>query len=220
MPEPPTPSPPGPPESRRELNRRATHEAITAAALRLAREHGAGGFTVDTLAEAAGISRRTFFNYFPSIEAAVTQPVEEFLDRAFARLYERPADEPIVDAVLAAITGDVGQEEMALLCEVYSMSADDEQLERMQLWIWDKAQQKLEEGLKPRLPADSSELLTDALAGSIIACAKAAMRQASGQTAPGQAADPQAFHDLLLASLDLLRAGFNTNGSIPHPKDN
>ncbi|NKX50477.1 TetR/AcrR family transcriptional regulator, partial [Arthrobacter deserti] len=33
-------------------------------------------------------------NYFPSIEAALTQPVEDFLDRAFARLNERPADEP------------------------------------------------------------------------------------------------------------------------------
>jgi AcrR family transcriptional regulator len=212
--------PPRPAGGRRELNRRATHEAISAAALRLAREHGSGGFTVDALADAAGISRRTFFNYFPSIEAAVTQPVEDFLDRAFARLYERPADEPIVDAVLAAIAGDVGQEELALLCEVYSMGSDDEQLERMQLWIWNKAQQKLEEGLRARLPQDSSGLLIEALAGSLIACAKAATRQASLDARPGQAPDPAVFHDLLLASLGLLRAGFNTNGFTSHPKDN
>jgi AcrR family transcriptional regulator len=175
---------------------------------------------VDALAEAAGISRRTFFNYFPSIEAAVTQPVEDFLDRAFARLYERPADEPIMDAVLAALAGNVGQEELALLCEVYAMGAGDEPLERMQLWVWGKAEQKLEEGLKPRLPEGTSGLFINALAGSLIACAKAATRQAALDTAPGQTPDPAAFHDLILASIGLLRAGFNTNGSITHHKDN
>ncbi|NKX53657.1 TetR family transcriptional regulator [Arthrobacter mobilis] len=214
MPEPQSPSRPRGQQAggRRELNRRATREAISAAALRLSREHGPGGYTVDTLAEEAGISRRTFFNYFPSIEAAVTQPVEDFLDRAFARLYERPVEEPIMDAVLAALGSDVGQEELALLCEVYAMGLADEQLERMQLWLWNKAQQKLEEGLRARLPQDSSGLLIDALAGSLIACAKAATRRASLDAPPGQGPDPAAFHDLLLASLGLLRAGFNTNG--------
>lgn len=221
MPEPRTPNRPAPPAGgRRELNRRATHEAISAAALRLAREQGPGGFTVDALAEAAGVSRRTFFNYFPSIEAALTQPVEDFLDRAFARLNERPADEPIMDAVLAALAGNVGREELGLICEVYSMGFDDEPLERMQLWIWNKAQQKLEEGLRARLPRDAGDLLVEALAGSLIACAQAATRQAVRDAAPGQDPDPAAFHDLLLASLGLLRAGFNTNGSASHRKDN
>lgn len=49
------------------LDRRAsTSERISEAAQRLADEHGLDGFTMDDLAEAASVSRRTLFNYFPS----------------------------------------------------------------------------------------------------------------------------------------------------------
>lgn len=199
------------PEGRREKNKVATRAAITAAALRLAREQGPGGFTVDQVAAEAGVSRRTFFNYFPSIEAAVTLPVEEFLDESFARLDERPGDEPIMDAVLATFGGDISQDRLALLCEIYQMGADDAQLERMQLQIWSQAKQSLEDGLRPRLPENSGELMVTALAGSLIACAQAAMRMAANQTPDGEAPGPSAFRQQLLESLDLLRSGFNTN---------
>ena len=200
-----------PPEGRREKNKVATRAAITAAALRLAREQGPGGFTVDQVAAEAGVSRRTFFNYFPSIEAAVTLPVEEFLEESFARLDERPGDEPIMDAVLATFGGDISQDRLALLCEIYQMGADDAQLERMQLQIWSQAKQSLEDGLRPRLPANAGELMVTALAGSLIACAQAAMRMAADQTPDGESPGPLAFRQQLLESLDLLRTGFNIN---------
>jgi AcrR family transcriptional regulator len=194
---------------RRELNKRATRTAISTAALSLARAHGPGGFTVDQLAEEAGISRRTFFNYFPSIEAALTRPVEEFLEGAFAQLYDRPADEPIMDAVLATLGGDVSQEQMALLCEIYAMGEDDPQLERVQLQVWNKAQQKLEEGLRVRLSRSESDLLINSLAGALIACGQAAMREAAAETA-GRSPDTGAFQKYLLASIGMLRTGFNS----------
>jgi AcrR family transcriptional regulator len=198
-------------EGRREKNKVATRAAITAAALRLAREQGPGGFTVDQVAAEAGVSRRTFFNYFPSIEAAVTLPVEEFLEESFARLDERSADEPIMDAVLATLGGDISQERLALLCEIYQMGADDAQLERIQLQIWRHAQQSLEDGLRRRLPESAGELTVTALAGSLIACAQAAMRMAATQTPDGEAPGPSDFRQQLLESLDLLRTGFNIN---------
>ena len=46
--------------------RERTAHAITLCAQRLGDEHGLDGFTMDQLAEAAGVSRRTLFNYFPS----------------------------------------------------------------------------------------------------------------------------------------------------------
>lgn len=55
----------------RELKRRETGNRIALAALQLTAEHGFDGFTIDQLAEAAGISRRTFFNYFPTKEDAL-----------------------------------------------------------------------------------------------------------------------------------------------------
>jgi len=60
-----------PPISRRELNRVQTSEAIHAAAVTLVLRNGLVGATVDSIAEKAGVSRRTFFNYFPTKEDAV-----------------------------------------------------------------------------------------------------------------------------------------------------
>jgi AcrR family transcriptional regulator len=40
-------------------------------ARRLTAEHGLSGFTIEELCEAAGVSRRTFFNYFPTKDAAI-----------------------------------------------------------------------------------------------------------------------------------------------------
>ena len=50
----------------RERKRRATRTAITSAARALTSEKGLNGYTVEEVCEAAGISRRTFFNYFPA----------------------------------------------------------------------------------------------------------------------------------------------------------
>ncbi|MEW1950579.1 TetR family transcriptional regulator [Pseudarthrobacter sp902506025] len=55
----------------RERKRAATRGAITSAARTLTAERGLNGYTVEEVCEAAGISRRTFFNYFPTKEDAI-----------------------------------------------------------------------------------------------------------------------------------------------------
>ncbi|MDM7990535.1 TetR/AcrR family transcriptional regulator [Arthrobacter sp. zg-Y877] len=55
----------------RERKRTATRAAITAHARTLTAAHGVNGFTVEQLCERVGISRRTFFNYFPAKEDAI-----------------------------------------------------------------------------------------------------------------------------------------------------
>src|SRR5262245_7061502 len=54
-----------------EDRKSSTARRITVCAQRLTDERGFDGFTMDDLAEAAGLSRRTLFNYFPSKADAV-----------------------------------------------------------------------------------------------------------------------------------------------------
>ena len=69
--------------SLRELKKVETTHRITLCAQRLTDAHGLDGFTMDDLAEAAGVSRRTLFNYFPSkidaVLGAHPDPPEEAL---------------------------------------------------------------------------------------------------------------------------------------------
>lgn len=62
---------PGDPRAERALRRL---REIQSAACRLVLQHGYDGFTMDDLAEAAGVSRRTLFNYVPDKASAVLGP--------------------------------------------------------------------------------------------------------------------------------------------------
>ncbi|WP_024366331.1 TetR/AcrR family transcriptional regulator [Arthrobacter sp. TB 26] len=61
----------------RERKRAATRAAITAVARSLTAERGLNGYTVEEACERTGISRRTFFNYFPTKEDAIIGHVDD-----------------------------------------------------------------------------------------------------------------------------------------------
>ena len=65
--------------SLRERKRAATRGSISAIARSLTAERGLNGYTVEEVCEQAGISRRTFFNYFPSKEDAILGHVDDEL---------------------------------------------------------------------------------------------------------------------------------------------
>ncbi|WP_238651154.1 MULTISPECIES: TetR/AcrR family transcriptional regulator [Kocuria] len=74
-------------ESLRERKRLETRNSIHEACLNLAEERGYTGFTVDEAAEKAGISRRTFFNYFSSKEDALFDFDSEDLPEEYRQKY-------------------------------------------------------------------------------------------------------------------------------------
>jgi AcrR family transcriptional regulator len=125
----------------RERKKRETRAALAAAALRLAVEKGPDNVTVDEIAEAADVSVRTFFNYFPHKEYAILGRNPEHLEQALTRMREAPAEESplttmwfIVHDVLRDLEGDGSMSERgelimrspALLYQLMLSSFDDE----------------------------------------------------------------------------------------------
>ncbi len=68
----------------RSRRRRRTTESIRRAAIALVRAHGLANVTVEMIAEAAGISLRSFFNYFQYKEEALLPPPVGFPPQAAA----------------------------------------------------------------------------------------------------------------------------------------
>ena len=88
----------------RERKKRATRDALSLAALRLAVERGGlDNVLVEDIADAAGVSPRTFNNYFGSKAEAIVSRMVDRIDRVGEVLLARPADEPLWDAITEAV---------------------------------------------------------------------------------------------------------------------
>ncbi len=223
--------PPEPAPSRRELNKAATRQSITDAALGLLRSRGPGNFTVEDIADAAGISRRTFFNYFASTEAAIASITFSFLDTALQQFRRRPASEPIMEAARAALVELADPMTVAPVAELHSLGQSNPQLSRSELEAWDHCTEQIIQAARERVggvnaAADgvadvgtgTDELYLRALAGSVISCGKAAMdvwfARCGGDLSPASLAT---LRQLLIDAISLLGSGFA--GPAPGPTD-
>jgi AcrR family transcriptional regulator len=93
-----------PPPGLRERKKQATREALREAALRLAVERGPDQVRVEDIAEAAGVSPRTYNNYFASREQAIVSGVTADREaRIAAAVAARPAGVRLADAVTEAV---------------------------------------------------------------------------------------------------------------------
>jgi AcrR family transcriptional regulator len=90
----------------RERKRTRTRLMIQTEALRLFNENGYAPTTVEQIADAAAISPRTFFRYFPSKEDVVMW--DEYDPLALELLQARPDDEPLAESFRAVIRESLG----------------------------------------------------------------------------------------------------------------
>jgi AcrR family transcriptional regulator len=84
-------------ESLRDRRKRRTAEAVVAAALELFAERGFERTTIDQIAAAADISRRTFFRYFADKEELFFAEDERLLSVIDETLDSAPDGEPVLD---------------------------------------------------------------------------------------------------------------------------
>ncbi|BBZ43462.1 TetR/AcrR family transcriptional regulator [Mycobacterium parmense] len=87
----------------RERKKADTRRALSDAALSLAFERGLENVTRDDIAGLAGVSLRTFNNYFNGKYEALAYRQAERVRRSVAVLRQRPADEPLWTAITHAV---------------------------------------------------------------------------------------------------------------------
>src|SRR3984957_673322 len=87
----------------RERKKLATRRALGFAAMRLAIERGLDNVAVEDIAEAAGVSARTFNNYFASKYEAICSLTMDRGQLVGFALRQRPADEPLLGAITGAV---------------------------------------------------------------------------------------------------------------------
>lgn len=92
----------------RERKKEEMRVALSWAAVRLAVEHGYDNVKVEDIAAAAGVSPRTFNNYFSSKAEAIAARHFERASQIAQELRSRPADERLWEAISNAVASRYG----------------------------------------------------------------------------------------------------------------
>jgi AcrR family transcriptional regulator len=91
------------PSGLRERKRVETHARIQVEAIRLFIKHGFEFTTLDDIAEAANVSRRSLFHYFESKEEIVFSTRADFPKLIAEAIGRRPVNEPLLEMVENAL---------------------------------------------------------------------------------------------------------------------
>jgi AcrR family transcriptional regulator len=119
---------PEPRPSLRERKKLATRRALRRVTLDLVAERGFAHVTVEDIAEAADVSPRTFFNYFPSKEAALFGADPDRTEALRQRLIQELPGESALEALRVVMVGEA----RALIEEFHELGGDPvEWLRRM-----------------------------------------------------------------------------------------
>ena len=94
----------GVPASLRERKKLATRRELRRVALRLIAERGYSNVTVEEIAEVANVSPRTFFNYFPTKEAALFGADPELAAETRDAIVHQSPGQPVMTVLRAIMT--------------------------------------------------------------------------------------------------------------------
>lgn len=192
--------------SRRELNKERTRRAIRASVLQLACQSPIAELTAEQIADRAGISRRTFFNYYAGIDAVLAQATQEPMLGLFEAFLARPGDEDPLAAMIAALQGPLPIE-LAQWCA--ALSRPDNKSSEVYAQVWQRHTAWLAGVIHTRLGADADPLYVAGLAGSVMSLFTAAQDSWITRT-QGRLDDASLllFADLLRDALGHARAGW------------
>lgn len=159
-----------------QRSRSGTREQLAATALRLFAEHGFEATTVDDIADAAGVSRRTFFRHFPTKEDVIFPDHDGLRALVAAQLDMRDHEPPVTamcNAVRVVLQHYVSEGDVAL--DRYALTRQVPALRERELVSVQGYQRLFVIYLRSRLP-ETDELTHELMAASVVAGHNAALR--------------------------------------------
>jgi AcrR family transcriptional regulator len=187
----------------REQKKTATRKALRDAALRLALQDGPDNVRVDDIAEAAGVSPRTYNNYFGSREQAIVAAITaERESRIGAAVAARPGNVRLADAVTEAVVEQyTAPDENAR--EAILLVTTSPALRRAFIGATAAVQHHLAEAIAERI--DDDRYAAQVLAASVTAAIQVALERwlqpAQGTTAGGLVVPSGSLPELLRGAL-------------------
>ena len=138
------------PPGLRERKRQQTRERLTRMAMALFRERGFEATTLDDIAAAAEVSRRSFFHYFASKEDVVFAWHEEITAALIAAVAARPRDESMLAAAENAISAMARQLEPDEAIAMACLKRDNPALQARDQVKYEKLERALSDALAKR----------------------------------------------------------------------
>ena len=191
-------SPDGPGLRQRKLQE--TRERLTRAAMALFLERGFEATTIDDIATAADVSRRSFFHYFASKEDVVAAWQEGAASALVAEVVARPAGETMLTAAENAIAAAVRRIDPAEAAAMSRLKRDNPALQARDQLKYEKLERALAEGLSQRAKTKS-----DRLKARLVAMIATGAMRVGGESWIGEGAreKPEAF---VKRTFDAIRA--------------
>jgi AcrR family transcriptional regulator len=187
----------------RERKRQQTRERLTRVAMALFLERGFEATTLDDIASAADISRRSFFHYFASKEDVVFAWHEESTAALIAAVAARPANESMLAAAENAISAMVRQLEPGEAIAMARLKRDNPALQARDQVKYEKLERALAEALGRRAGHK-----TEKLQARLVAMIATGVMRIGGElwAAEGARENPEALAKRIFAAI---RAIFN-----------
>jgi AcrR family transcriptional regulator len=184
----------------RQRKLQATRERLTRAAMALFLERGFEATTIDDIAAAADVSRRSFFHYFASKEDVVAAWQEGAAAALVAEVVGRPAGETMLTAAENAIAAALKRIDPAEAAAMSRLKRDNPALQARDQLKYEKLERALAEGLAQRARTKS-----DQLKARLVAMIATGAMRVGGESWIGEGAreKPEAF---VKRTFDAIRA--------------
>jgi AcrR family transcriptional regulator len=162
-----------------ERNKQRTRRELAEAAAQLFIDQGYASTTVKDIVEAADVSPRTFFRYFPAKEDVVTAIASTTMDDAIDHLAGHQTDEPlrsVLREMLAAALAPVDDDPAAARA-FQRMLQETPALRGRWLEEQRRSRDRLADALRPWFGADASPLAPHLAAGAALLVLEEVMAQ-------------------------------------------